>query len=99
MIWPRTASRPWSPGLRSVVARREDVVRRASSMAQGQRGDYFLEEFIDGVTISILPTIGSDTIQLDVNAKVASHVGYTPNQNVPIISESTSTPTTTAKSR
>ena len=47
-----------------------------------------IKEFVDGVTIGINPTIGADTIQLDVTAQVASHVGYTPNQNVPIISQS-----------
>lgn len=50
--------------------------------------DGYIKEFVEGVTLSILPSIGTETIQLDVAATVASHVGYTPNQNVPIISES-----------
>ena len=50
--------------------------------------DNAIKEFIEGVTLTILPTIGTDSVQLDVSAAVASHVGYTPNQNVPIISES-----------
>lgn len=50
--------------------------------------DNVIKEYIEGVTLNILPTIGADTIQLNVAAKVASQVGYTPNQNVPIISES-----------
>lgn len=50
--------------------------------------DNAIKEFIEGVTLEIEPSLGTDTIQLDVKAKVASHVGYTPNQNVPIISES-----------
>jgi type II secretory pathway component GspD/PulD (secretin) len=50
--------------------------------------DNAIKEFTEGVTVNILPTIGTDSIQLDINAKVASQVGYTPNQNVPIISSS-----------
>jgi type II secretory pathway component GspD/PulD (secretin) len=47
-----------------------------------------VKEFIEGVTLNILPTIGTDSIQLNLTATVSSQVGYTPNQNVPIMASS-----------
>lgn len=46
-------------------------------------------EFGEGVTVDITPTIGSETIEFVVGASVASHVGYTPSQQVPILAAST----------
>lgn len=51
--------------------------------------DRLIKEFIEGITLQIVPTIARDTVQLDVTAMVASHVGYTPLQSVPIIASST----------
>lgn len=52
-------------------------------------GDGFIKEFEEGVVIEISPTIGTETIEFDVTATVSSHLGYTPNQSVPIIAHST----------
>jgi type II secretory pathway component GspD/PulD (secretin) len=51
--------------------------------------DNIIKEFVEGVTISITPMIAGESIELRVIAAVASHVGYTPNQHVPIIASST----------
>ena len=42
-----------------------------------------------GVTVSIDPSIASDTIELNINACVTSHLGYTPTDGYPILSSST----------
>lgn len=54
-------------------------------------GDGWVKEFEEGVTIEITPTIGTETIEFEVAATVASHLGYTPNQSIPIIAHSTVT--------
>jgi type II secretory pathway component GspD/PulD (secretin) len=54
-------------------------------------GDGIIKEFAEGIRIEIAPTIGMDSIEFDVTASVASHLGYTPNQSVPIIATSTVT--------
>jgi type II secretory pathway component GspD/PulD (secretin) len=54
-------------------------------------GDGLLREFYEGVTVEISPTIGQATIEFDVTASVSSHLGYTPNQSVPIIQSSSVT--------
>jgi type II secretory pathway component GspD/PulD (secretin) len=50
--------------------------------------DRLIKEFTEGVTVEMVPTIGTETIELEVLASVASHVGYTPNQSVPILATS-----------
>jgi type II secretory pathway component GspD/PulD (secretin) len=51
-------------------------------------GNIVVKNFIEGVTLGITPTIGSDSVDLTVAATVSSQVGYTPDQNVPIIASS-----------
>ena len=48
-----------------------------------------IKEFAEGVRVTLSPVIGDLTMELRIEALVASHVGYTPNQSVPIISTST----------
>ncbi len=50
--------------------------------------DLLIKEFTEGLTLEMVPTIGADTIILDIRSSVATHVGYTPNQSVPIITRS-----------
>lgn len=49
--------------------------------------DGVIKEFVEGVVVEMTPRIGAD-IELAVSAKISSHVGYTPNQSVPILTES-----------
>lgn len=51
-------------------------------------GDGIIKEFTEGVSVELTPTIGQDSMEMQISATVASHVGYTPNQSVPIISSS-----------
>ncbi len=62
-----------------------------SDVPRAVDGDGFIKEFSEGVAIEISPTIGDVTIEFDVTATVSSHLGYTPNQSVPIIAESSVT--------
>ncbi len=50
--------------------------------------DRLIREFVEGVIVTITPTIACDSLQLEISASVASHVGYTPSQSVPIITSS-----------
>jgi hypothetical protein len=49
--------------------------------------DRLIKEFREGLIVEMTPRIADD-IELEVKASVSSHVGYTPNQSVPIISSS-----------
>jgi type II secretory pathway component GspD/PulD (secretin) len=49
--------------------------------------DGAIREFVEGVIVEMTPRI-SEEIELDVQASVSSHIGYTPQQNVPLIAES-----------
>ena len=51
--------------------------------------DGAIREYREGILVELLPTIGTETIQLEIGASVLSHLGYTPNQSVPIVAEST----------
>ncbi len=44
-------------------------------------------EFSDGVSVEMTPRIAEE-IEIAVSASVSSHIGYTPTQNVPIVSDS-----------
>ncbi|MCL5271344.1 MAG: type II and III secretion system protein [bacterium] len=46
-----------------------------------------IKEFTEGVIVEMTPRIASE-IEMTVKASVASHVGYTPTQNVPLITNS-----------
>lgn len=50
--------------------------------------DRLIKEFVEGVVITITPTIGTESMELEIEAAVSSHVGYTPNQSVPIMTRS-----------
>jgi len=50
--------------------------------------DRLIKEFVEGVVISLTPVIGTVSMQMGISAVVSSHVGYTPNQSVPIMTES-----------
>lgn len=52
-----------------------------------QDADRQIKEFTEGVVVEMTPRIGSE-IELAVRATVASHIGYTPNQSVPLITDS-----------
>lgn len=49
--------------------------------------DRLIKEFTEGVVVEMTPRIADD-VEVEVRAEVASHIGYTPNQSVPIISSS-----------
>ncbi len=49
--------------------------------------DRLIKEFSEGIVVEITPQIAED-IELEIHASVTSHVGYTPNQHVPIMTES-----------
>lgn len=49
--------------------------------------DGAIKEFTEGVIVEMTPRIASE-IEMVVKASVASHVGYTPAQNVPLITNS-----------
>lgn len=66
-----------------------DQPQMDSPQAMGPDG--VIKEFSEGVRIEIAPTIGTDSIEFDVTATVASHIGCTPLQSVPIIQSSSVT--------
>ncbi len=47
-----------------------------------------VHEYTEGVNVTISPSIGSETMELEIVARVASHLGYTPNHQIPIVTES-----------
>lgn len=59
--------------------------RRDSPTATTANGT--IKEFTEGVIVEMTPRIASE-IEMSVKASVASHVGYTPAQNVPLITNS-----------
>ena len=46
-----------------------------------------IREFVEGIVVEMTPRIAEE-VELQVAASVTSHVGYTPNQSVPIMSAS-----------
>lgn len=53
---------------------------------EGGRGEVVFASA--GVTVDIDPSIAEDTVELSIAASVDSHVGYAPNNAIPIISSS-----------
>lgn len=51
-------------------------------------GDRLIREFLEGVVIRLTPTIADESIELAIQSTVSSHIGYTPNQGVPMIARS-----------
>ncbi len=49
--------------------------------------DGLIKEFQEGVIVEMTPRIAHD-VELEIRSTVASHLGYTPGQNVPIIASS-----------
>lgn len=47
-----------------------------------------IADYEEGVSVTISPSIGTETMELAISASVSSHLGYTPNQSVPIVTES-----------
>lgn len=62
-----------------------NMMRQDSPNATDCNG--MIKEFTEGVIVEMTPRIGAE-IELAVKASVSSHVGYTPNQSVPLITES-----------
>ncbi len=50
--------------------------------------DRLIREFVEGVVIELTPTIADESIELAIQSTVSSHIGYTPNQGVPMIAHS-----------